>query len=80
MEIAVDILHPPPTDAELLGIAIVGDEQASNSGTAGARVERLEQELLELRDQLAGAETELAAVRQINRELTEALNLRGRRD
>ncbi len=63
--------------SELLGITVVGDEQTSNSRTAAARVERLEQEVLELRDQLAGAETELAAVRQINRELTEALNLRG---
>lgn len=63
--------------SELLGITVVGDEQTSNSRTAAAWVERLEQEVLELRDQLAGAETELAAVRQINRELTEALNLRG---
>ncbi len=63
--------------SELLGMTVVGDEQTSNSRTAAARVERLEQEVLELRDQLAGAETELAAVRQINRELTEALNLRG---
>lgn len=63
--------------SELLGIAVVGDEETPESATTAAEVERLEQEVLQLRDELAAAETELAAVRQINRELTEALNLRG---
>lgn len=61
--------------SELLGVTVVADDQTSSTDAADARVERLEQEVVELRDQMAGAETELAAVRQINRELTEALNV-----
>lgn len=62
--------------SELLGVAVVCDEQPGRPEAGDARAERLEQEVFELRDQVAGAETELAAVRQINRELTEALNAR----
>lgn len=62
--------------SELLGIAVVEDDESTNGLTHDGRVGRLEQELFEVREQLAGAETELAAVRQINRELTEALNVR----
>ena len=66
--------------SELLGVGVVCEEQPTNVEASDARVERLEQEVFELRDQVAGAETELAAVRQINRELTEALNApRGKR-
>jgi hypothetical protein len=66
--------------SELLGIAVVCEEQPTTVEGSDARAERLEQEVLELRDKAACAETELAAVRQINRELTEALNSpRGKR-
>jgi len=44
-----------------------------------AQIDGLEEEVFNLRDQLAETETELAAVRQINRELTEELNLPRRR-
>jgi len=60
--------------SELLGVAVVCEDQPARPEAGDARAERLEQEVFELRDQVAGAETELAAVRQINRELTEALN------
>ena len=65
--------------SELLGAAVAFDEPTPSAEAKEAQIDRLEEEVLDLRDQLADTETELAAVRQINRELTEELNLRKRR-
>ncbi len=62
--------------SELLGVASLTAELSAlpDAQALEAQVEALKQETLDLRDQLAGAEAELAAVCQINRELTAAIN------